>query len=149
MPNKLINTLNMSLVSRLFVFIALEGFTFCYLILCFIIHNTRLLYWYYLSNTIFLQKCLNIYLNFRNAASKKTHIILCWGQFLKFSLKHLKCTLQKSHYSKKLPEYGLKVHSDYLNIQKSYQKQSQALKIYSTSQLFFNISRALLLIFQP
>jgi hypothetical protein len=43
--------------------------------------------------------------------------------------------LQKIQYSAKQPEHGLKVRSDYLNIQKSFKKQSQALKIHSTRPL--------------
>jgi hypothetical protein len=39
------------------------------------------------------------------------------------------------------PGYGLFIHSGYLYIQKSLKKQSQALKIYSTSLLYPMYSR--------
>ncbi len=53
----------------------------------------------------------------------------------------IKSTLQKLDYSAKQSEQCLKVLSGYLNIKKSSLKQSQALKIYSTSQLFLICQR--------
>ncbi|MCU4176437.1 hypothetical protein [Carboxylicivirga sp. N1Y90] len=54
--------------------------------------------------------------------------------------KIFQCTKQASlyleQYSEKQPEHGLNILSGYRDIQKSHGKQSQALKIYSTTQLF-------------
>lgn len=135
MPGIYFNLLKMSLISRLFVFIALWGFTFYYLILCFIPFDTRVLNRYAFGNSCFLQKCFNICHNFKNAASKITHIVFGWEQFLRFCLKQFKYCLQELLYSTKQAKQCLKVRSDYPNIQKSFKKQSQALKTYATSQL--------------
>ena len=153
MPKIHFRLLQMSLLLRLFVFIALWGFTFYYLFLCFIFRNTSVVYRYALGNTIFLQKSVNIFLNSRNTASKMVHTLLCWWQFFKISSKHSKYGLQKLDYSAKQSEQSLKVCSDYLNNQKSFKKQSQALKICSRRQLlpifgglycsFFNLTLAL------
>lgn len=136
MPNILFRLLKMSLLLRLFVFIAPWGFTFYCLLFRFIILNIWVTYWYAIGNTIFCQKCLNIYCYFINAASKVAHIAFSCEQFVKIDSKQLKYTIQKLLYSAKQPKQCLKVHSDYLNIQKSFQKQPQALGIYSTSLLF-------------
>ncbi len=62
------------------------------------------------------------------------------GLFVVLQLQYwqlfIQSTLQKLEYSVKQSEQCLKVRSEYLNIQKSFQKQSQAFKIYSTRPLF-------------
>jgi len=132
MPNIHSRFLKMSLLSGLFVFIDPSCFTFYYSILCFILRNTCVLYWCAIGNTIFQQKCLNFWLNFIKATSKVAHTRFYWGKLFRFFLI---CSLQKTHFSAKQSEYGLKVRSDYLNIHKCVQKQSQALKIYLTRHL--------------
>ena len=132
MPKIHSRLLKTSLLLGLFVFIDLLCFTFYYLILCFILCNTWVLSWYAIGNTTFHPKCINFWLNFKNTTSKVAHISLCWEQFLKIYSKR---SLQKLDYSEKQSEQCLNVSSSSLNIQKSFQKQSQALKIYSTRLL--------------
>lgn len=133
MPRFHFRLLKTSLLLGLFVFIDLSCFTFYCFILCFILCNTWVLYWYAIGNTTIHQKCIDFWLNFIKATPKAIHIYMCWEQFLYFCSKR---SLQKTDYSAKQSEHGLKVRSGYLNIQKSLKKQSQALKIYSTRPLF-------------
>ena len=135
MPKKYSSSIIISLLSRLFVFIGFSLLCFYYHLLCFIVGNTSVLPWYSLGNTIFHQKSVNIFLNFRNTAFKMVHIYLCCEQFLKFSSKQSKYGLLKLDYSAKQSEQCLNVSSDYPNNRKSLKKQSQAFKIYTTRLL--------------
>ncbi len=135
MPKIHFRLLQTSLLSGLFVLIDLSCFTFYYFILCFILCNTLVVYRYALGSTIFPQKRANILLHFRNAAHKLTHIHLCWEQLLKINSKQSNYGLQNLHYSIKQSEQCLNIYSGSLDIQKSFKKQSKALKIYSTRLL--------------
>ena len=136
MPEIYFSLLQICLLLGLFVFIATWGFTFYYFILCFVLHNTLVVYRYALGNTIFLQKRVSIFLYFINTASKMVHTLWCWWQFFKISFKQSKYGLQKLDYAVKQSEQCLNICSGRLDIQKSFKKQSQALKIYAASLLF-------------
>ena len=130
MPEISSNSLKMSLLSGLFVFIALWGFTIYSLFLCFILCNTLILSTYSSGNTKFSQKLSFISSNNTKASHKKLHTI---GSCLPFYMdlqKHTISTLHFYQYSKKHLQYALQVLKSKLNNHKCCQKPSKALDIY-------------------
>jgi hypothetical protein len=136
MPEILSNSLKMSLLSGLFVFIALWGFTIYSLILCFILRNTLVISWFYPGTTNFFQKQSFISSNYTKASHKKLHAIESCLPFYEDLQKHTICTLHFKQYSKKHLKYALQVLKSKLNNHKCSQKPSKALDIYPHSQLY-------------
>ena len=136
MPNILYNLLKMSLLSGLFVFIALCGFNICCLFLCFILRNTQVISWYSRQNTNFLQKQSIFLPKSRKNGIELIHISKSGLKIFCEIKKYLKSSLQKIHYSKKLSRYTLKVLKSSLNKLKSSRKHSKALVKYYTRLRF-------------
>ncbi len=136
MPNIYSNPLKMSLLSGLFVFIAVCGFTIYCFILCFILCNTLVIWWYSHSITYFFQKQSLFSSKYLKTASKIPHTSASWQQLFGSLINHLKSPLHFSQYSKKHFKYCLKVIKSCLNKPKSIQKTSKAVEIYSTRLLF-------------
>ncbi len=126
----------MSLLSGLFVFIAFCGFTFYCFILCFVLCNTLVLWWYSHSITYFFQKQSFFLSKNLKTAFKKSHTSACWQQFFRSLLNHIKSPLYFSQHSKKPLKYCLKVLKSSLYKLESSQKPSKAVKIYSARLLF-------------
>ncbi len=135
MPKASCRLLKMSLLLGLFVFIVHCGFTFYYLILRFSHDNSHVISWYEIGTSKALQILIIKHSILINAATKVEHIASCWIYFFKFRIKHSKYDLQFFSFLTKQSQQYLKVRSYYLNILKSLQKQSQALKIYTTRLL--------------
>lgn len=136
MPEIFYNSLKMSLLSGLFVFIALWGFTIYSLFLCFILRNTLVISWFYPGMTNFSQKLSFISSNYTKASHKKLHTI---GSCLPFYVdlqKHPISTLHFNQYSKKHFKYALQVLKSKLNNHKCSQKPSKALDIYRHCLLY-------------
>ena len=130
MPEILYNSLKMSLLSGLFVFIALWGFTIYSLFLCFILSNTLIISRFYPCTTKFSQKLSFISSNYTKASLKILHTI---GSCLPFYMdlqRHTISTLHFNQYSKKHLKYALQVLKSKLNNHKYCQKPSKALNIY-------------------
>ena len=136
MPNILFNSLKMSLLSGLFVFIVLCGFTICCLFLCFALRSTQVLSWYSLGNTNFLQKQSAFLLKCRKNSIELIHIAKSGLEIYAEIKKYLKSSLQKLQYSKKQLRYTLKVLKRGLDNLKSSCKHSKALIRYSSRQYF-------------
>ncbi len=135
MPNIFSNSLKMSLLSGLFVFVALCGFTIYFVILCFALCNTQVIRWYSHSITYYFQKQPSISLKYLKSASKIPHISVSWQQLFECLINHLKSLLYFFQHSKKYLKYCLKVLKSSLYKLKSIQKPSKAVEIYSTSLL--------------
>ena len=140
MPNILSKLLKMSLLSGLFVFIALGGFTICCLFLRFIPCNTHVMSWYSRQNTNFLQKPSVFLSKSRKNGSELVHISKSGLKLFCEIKKHLKSTLQKIQYSKKQLKDTLKVLKSSIDYLKSSRKLSKALIKYH-SRLYFPIFR--------
>ena len=140
MPNILSNLLEMSLLSGLFVFIALGGFNIYCLFLCFIHCNIHVMSWYSRQNTNFLQKPSVFLPKSRKNSIELIHISKSGLKIYYEIKKHLKSTLQKNQYSKKLSRYTLKVLKSGLDNLKSSRKHSKAVVKYY-SRLHFPIFR--------
>ena len=136
MPNIYSNSLKMSLLSGLFVFIAVCGFTIYCVILCFILCNTLVIWWYSHSNTYFFQKHSLFSSKYLKTASKTPNTLASWQQFFISLTNHIKRPLHFSQYSKKSLKYCIKVLKSSLYKLKSIQKPSIAVEIYSTRLLF-------------
>jgi len=136
MPKIYSNSLKMSLLSGLFVFIAFCGFTFYCFILCFVLCNTLVLWWYSHSITYFFQKQSFFLSNYLKTAFKIPHTSVSWYQFFRSLINHIKSPLCFFQYSKKPLKYCLKVLKSSLYKPKSIQKTSKAVEIYSTRLLF-------------
>jgi len=144
MPEIFSNSLKMSLLSGLFVFIALWGFTIYSLILCFILCNALIISRFYPGTTNFSQKLSFISSNYTKASHKKLHTI---GSCLTFYVnlqKHTISTLHFNQYSKKLSKYSLNVLKSSLYKLKSIQKLSKAIEIYLHRLLYpiFQVSNS-------
>ncbi len=135
MPKIYSNSLKMSLLSGLFVFIAFCGFTFYCVILCFVLCNTLVLWWYSHSITYFFQKQSFFSSKYLKTAFKIPHTSASWHQFFRSLLNHIKSPLCFTQHSKKPLKYCLKVLKSYLYKLKSIQKPSKAVEIYSTRLL--------------
>ena len=140
MPNILFNLLKMSLLSGLFVYIALGGFNICCLFLRFTPCNTHVLSWYSLCNTIFFKKQSVFLPKCRKNSIELIHISKSGLKIFCEIKKHLKSTLQKIQYSKKQLKYTLKVFKSSIENLKSSRKTSKALIKYY-SMLHFPIFR--------
>ncbi len=125
MPNIYSNSLKMSLLSGLFVFIAVCGFTIYCVILCFI-----------LCNMLFFQKQSLFSSKYLKTTSKIPHTSASWQQFFESLTNHIKSPLHFSQYSKKRLKYCLKVLKSNLYMQKSNQKLSIAFETYFTRLLY-------------
>ncbi len=132
MPNIYSNSLKMSLLSGLFVFIAFCGFTIYCVILCFILCNTLVIWWYSHSITYFFQKQSLFSTNYLKSTSEIPNITRSWQHFFGSLTNHIKSAIYFSQYSKKPLKYCLKVLNSTLNKLKSIQKYSKAVEIYST-----------------
>lgn len=140
MPNILSNLLKMSLLSGLFVFIVLCGFTICCLFLCFSLRSTQVLSWYSLGNTIFFKKQSVFLPKCRKNSIELIHIAKSGLEIYAEIKKHLKSSLQKLQYSKKQLRYTLKVLKSSLDNLKNSRKHLKALVKYY-SRLHFPIFR--------
>ena len=136
MPKIYFNSLKMSLLSGLFVFIAFCGFTLYYFILCFVLCNTLVLWWYSHSNTYFFQKQSFFSLKYLKTASKIPHTSASWHQFFRSLINHIKSPIYFYQHSKKPLKYCLKVLKSSLYKLKSIQKTSKVVEIYSARLLF-------------
>ena len=136
MPNIYSNSLKMSLLSGLFVFIAVCGFTIYCVILCFILCNTLVIWWYSHGITVFFQKQSLFSSKYLKAASKIPHTSSSWQQFFGSLINHLKSPLHFSQYSKKPLKYSLKVLKSTLNKPKSAQKPPKAVELYYARLLY-------------
>ena len=136
MPNAFVKLFKLSLLSGLFVFIDLSCFNRCFYLLCFTARNIELMFQHGLNKSCYLEKSPHFLCYLRNTASKLNLFAIRWTKTLHPYQKPLKYTLQKIQLLKKLLNYCLKVLKSNLNNQKSYQKQSKAIKIYSTRLLF-------------
>lgn len=136
MPNVYSNSLKMSLLSGLFVFIAFCGFAIYCVILCFVRCNTLVIWWYSYGITFILYKQSFISSKYSNTAYKIPHTSESWLQLLVSLINHLKSSLYFFQHSKKHLRYTLKVLKSSLHKLKSTQKPSKAGEIYSTSLLF-------------
>lgn len=132
MPKILYNPLKISLLLGLFVFIALSFFTFCCFILCFVLCNNQVRWWYSESITHFFQKKSIFSSKYSKSAIKVTHTSVSWLQLFTSLTNHLKSPLHFHQHSKK----HFKVLKSSLYKLKSVQKPSNAVEIYSTSILF-------------
>lgn len=136
MPKIFYNTLKMSLISRLFVFVALWGFTICYFILCFILRNTQIIWRYSHRSKNFSQKRSFLSSNYSKTSSKIRFTLECCLQLFKNLQKHLKSILHFFQYFKKQLKYPLKAVYNSLNKLKSTRIFAKAFKIYLASQLY-------------
>ncbi len=136
MPNIYSNSLKMSLLSGLFVFIAVCGFTIYCVILCFILFNTLVIWWYSHRNTYFFQKQSLFSSKYLESTYKTPNTSASWQQFFGSLTNHLKSPLHFSQYSKKRLKYCLKVLKSSFYKLKSIKKPSKAVEIYSTRLLF-------------
>ncbi len=136
MPNTYSNSLKISLLSGLFVFIAVYGFTIYCVILCFILCNTLVIRWYSHSITCFFQKQSLFSSKYLKTASKIPHTSAIWQHFFGSFINHIKSSRYFSQYSKKLFKYCLKVLKSSLYKLKSIQKPSKPIEIYSTRLLY-------------
>ncbi len=136
MPNIYSNSLKMSLLSGLFVFIAVCGFTIYCVILCFILCNTLVIWWYSHSNNYFFQRQSLFSSKYLKTASKTPNISASWQQFIGSLINYIKSSRCLYQYSKKRLKYCLKVLKSSLYKPKSIQKTSKAVEIYSTRLLF-------------
>ncbi len=136
MPNIYSNSLKMSLLSGLFVFVAFCGFTIYCVILCFVPCNTLVIWWYSHSITCFSQKQSPFSSKYLKTASKIPHTSASWQQFFGSLTNHIKSPLHFPQYSKKRLKYCLKVLKSSLHKLKSIKKPSKAVEIYSTSLLY-------------
>ncbi len=136
MPNTYSNSLKMSLLSGLFVFIAVCGFTIYCVILCFILCNTLVIWWYSHSITYFFQKQSLFSSKYLKTASKTPNTSASWQQFFGSLINYIKSARYFSQYSKKRLKYCLKVLKSSLYKPKSIQMTSKAVEIYSTRLLF-------------
>ncbi len=136
MPNTYSNSLKMSLLSGLFVFIAFCGFTIYCFILRFALCNTLVIWWYPHGITCFFQKQSLFSSKYLKTTSKIPHTLASWQQFFECLINHIKSPLHFSQYSKKHFKYCLKFLKSSLYKLKSIQKPSKAVEINSTSLLF-------------
>ena len=136
MPEILSNSLKMSLLSGLFVFIAVCGFTIYCVILCFALCNTLVIWWYPHGITYFFQKQSLFSSKYLKTASKIPNALASWQQFFGSFINHIKSSRYFSQYSKMHFKYCLKVLKSSLYKLKSIQKTSKAVEIYSTRLLF-------------
>ncbi len=136
MPNIYSNLLKMSLLSGLFVFIAVCGFTIYCVILCFILCNTLVIWWYSHSITYFFQKQSLFSSKYLKSTYKTPNTSASCQQFFGSSIIHIKSPLYFPEHSKKRLKYCLKVLKNSLYKLKSIQKTSKAVEIYSTRLLF-------------
>lgn len=136
MPNILSNSLKMSLLSGLFVFIAPLGFTICCLILCFIPRNTLVTCWYSLRNTNFFQKQPLFSSGCLKTGIKIIHTTERGLKFHTDLQKQLKSILHFCQYVKWYLKYTLKVLKSNLDNPKSSRKLSKALEKDNVSLLF-------------
>jgi len=135
MPEIFYNSLKMSLLSGLFVFIALGGFTIYSLFLCFILRNTLIISRFYPCTTKFSQKLSFISSNYTKASLEILHTIESCLPFYMDLQKHTISTLHFNQYSKKHLKYALQVLKSKLNTHKCSPKTSKALVIYHHSLL--------------
>jgi hypothetical protein len=138
MPKIFSNSLKMSLLSGLFVFVAYNGFTIYCVILCFVLCNTQVIRWYSHSITYYFQKQPSVSLKYLKSASKIQHTLVSWQQLFECLINHLKSSLYFFKHSKKHLKYCLKVLKSSLYKLKSIQKPSKAVEIYCT-RLHFSI----------
>jgi hypothetical protein len=138
MPRMFSNSLKMSLLSGLFVFIAFYGFTIYCVIFCFVICNTQVIRWYSHSHTYFFQKHPFFSTKHLKTTFKIPHACASWQQLYMCILKLPKCPLSYFQYSQKNLKYCLKAIKSSLYKLKSIQKPSKAVKIYCT-RLHFSI----------
>lgn len=136
MPNIYSNSLKMSLLSGLFVFIAVCGFTIYCVILCFTLCNMLVIWWYSHGITVFFQKQSFISSKYLKTASKIPHNLASWQQFFGSLTNHIKSPHHFSQYSQKRLKYCLKVLKSSLYKLKSIQKPSKVFEIYSTRSLY-------------
>jgi len=136
MPEIFLNTLKVSLLSGLFVFIALYCFAIYYLILCFIRCNTQVIWWYSYGITFVFHKQSFISSKYSNTATEVSHTSGSWLELLESLINQLTRPLYFFQHSKKYLRYTLKVLKTSLKKLKSSQKPSKAGEIYSTSLLF-------------
>lgn len=136
MPNIFSNSLNMSLLSGLFVFIAFCGFTIYFVILCFALCNTQVIRWYSNGITYCFQKQPSVSLKYLKSACKIPHIPVSWKQLFECLINHLKSPLYFLKHSKKYLKYCLKVLKSSLYKLIRIQKPSKAVGIYSTRELY-------------
>ncbi len=140
MPVIFSNSLKMSLLSGLFVFIALWGFTIYSLILCFILCNALIISRFYPGTTNFSQKLSFISPNNTKASLKILHTIESCLPFYLDLQKHTISTLHFNQYSKKLSKYSLKVLEYGLDNLKNNRKHLKVLEKYY-SRLHYPIFR--------
>lgn len=126
----------MSLIQRLFVFIAPLCFAKYPYLLRFTTRNTLVIRQYFLLKTQFSEKQSFFYSNYKKSVFKITHIAFSCLQFLIIAQNHLKSTLQNIQYSKKHFKYSSKALKSSLNTQKNSQKLSKVLKKNSLSLIF-------------
>jgi hypothetical protein len=136
MPKIFSNSLKMSLLSGLFVFIAFYGFTIYCVILCFVLCNTQVILWYSHSHTYFFQKQPFFSTKHLNTASEIPHASVSWMQLLTDLINYLTRLLYFCQHSKKYSIYTFKVLKNSLNKLKSAKKLPKAVEIYSTRLLF-------------
>jgi len=103
--------------------------------LCFISSNIQTTYQYAISIGKLHQIISKDSHFLLDASLNSNHFLSCRQHFHVFGSKLLNYSLQKLDYSAMQPEQCLNIGSGYLHIQKSFRKQSQALKIYTTTLL--------------
>ncbi len=128
-------SLKISLVTRLLLFKDVPFICICYYMLCFISSNIQTTYQYVISIGKLHQIIAKYSLFLLDASLNSNHFLSCRQHFLVFGSMLLNYSLQKVDYSAMQPEQCLNISSDCLSVQKSFKKQSQALKIYTTTLL--------------
>lgn len=136
MPDIYSNLLKMSLLSGLFVFIAVCGFTIYCVILSFILCNTLVIWWYSHRNTYFFQKQSLFSSKHLESTYKIPNALASWQQFFGSLTNHIKSPLHFSQYSKKRLKYSLKVLKSSLYKLQSIQKTSKAVDLNYTRLLY-------------
>lgn len=133
MPEIISESNKTSSFSGLFVFLDLSIFTIYCCLLCFTHGKTWGQALYSLRNSLVLPKKPTACVNFEISVSYLRFFQWRWADFCSQLQKHLKYKLQKIQFLIKRPEYYLKAYSIGLNLQKSFQKQSKAPKIWYSS----------------
>lgn len=140
MPNIFANSLKLSLLSGLFVFIDLPCFNRCFYLLCFIARNNWVMFQFGLIKIQFIKKQPFFFCNFSIASLKFIHIPFCNKKFFRLSQKHPNYTLQNFQHLEKHLNYCPEALKSKCNIQNSNHKHSKAIEICST-RLYFSVFR--------
>ncbi len=136
MPNIYSNSLKMSLLSRLFVFIAFYGFTIYCVIFCFVLCNTLVIWRYSHGITYFFQKPSFFSKKHLKLVFKTPHTLASWQELFECLINQIKSSRYFSQYSKKPLKYSLKVLKSSLYKLKSIQKTSKAVDLNYTRLLY-------------